>query len=185
MQVRASCEFLVGRVDHPPQQWDLPFRIFAKEKSRAPRFRNGLEIPIPSKNCRRACRPPTPTTTFPSKRCRRCRWEVGRRRVPSTSASFLCFRPPPKSVLDYLNFDQLQPIFRTNCSNFLEMDKLIKVEARKEFSNGKYVLRERCDLQFAGESRAKYVSESAVSVAGRRRRRREENSSHMTPTPFL
>ena len=62
------------------------------------------------------------------------------------------------------------------------MDKLIKVEARKEFSNGKYVLRERCDLQFAGESRAKYVSESAVSVAGRRRRRREENSSHMTPT---
>ena len=62
------------------------------------------------------------------------------------------------------------------------MDKLIKVEARKEFSNGKYVLRERCDLQFAGESRAKYVSESAVSVAGRRRRRREENSSHMTPS---
>ena len=45
------------------------------------------------------------------------------------------------------------------------MDKLIKVEARKQFSNGKYVLREVCDLQFAGESRAKYVSESAVSVA--------------------
>ena len=84
--------------------------------------------------------------------------------------------------MDYLNFDQLQPIFRTNCSNFLEMDKLIKVEAGKEFSNGKYVLRERCDLQFAGESRAKYVSESAVSVAGRRRRRREENSSHMSPS---
>ena len=95
---------------------------------------------------------------------------------------FFVFPTPPKSVLDYLNFDQLQPIFRTNCSNFLEMDKLIKVEARKQFSNGKYVLRERCDLQFAGESRAKYVSESAVSVAGRRRRRREENSSHMTPT---
>ena len=30
---------------------------------------------------------------------------------------------------------------------------------------GKYVLGERCDFQFAGESRAKYVSESAVSVA--------------------
>ena len=59
-----------------------------------------LEIPIlptlilPSKNCR----PPTPLTTFSSERCRRCRWEVGRRRVPSTSASFLCFRPPTKSV---------------------------------------------------------------------------------------
>ena len=52
-----------------------------------------------------------------------------------TSADFLCFRPPTKSVLDYLNFE-----------------------------------RERCDLQFAGEICAKYVSESAVSVAGRRRR---------------
>ena len=61
------------------------------------------------------------------------------------------------------------------------MDKLIKVEARKEFSDGKYVLRERCDLQFAGEICAKYVSESAVSVAGQRRRQREEKFSHMIP----
>ena len=77
-----------------------------------------------------------PPTTFPRKRCRWVRQRqpadnppTPRNSLLGTLGHVLCIRPSTKFVLNCLNFNLLPPIFDTKCLIFLEMDKLIKVQA--------------------------------------------------------